>query len=110
MKKSATLLIIYACLTSMGFAQKQKPEKKKETVEIRLDEMCQSCVNKIDKYIAFEKGVTALDIDKENMSVNVTYWANRTDTTKLKKAFTKVKMNVEEMKMVKDTKKDKEKR
>lgn len=47
-------------------------------------EMCQSCVNKIDKYIAFEKRVTALDIDKENMSVNFTYWANRTDTTRLK--------------------------
>ena len=89
-------------MTSMGFAQKPKAEKKKETVEIRLDEMCQNCVNKIDNYIAFEKGVTGLDINKENMSVNVTYWANRTDTTQLKKAFTKVKLNVEEMKMVKE--------
>ncbi|MDD4728322.1 MAG: cation transporter [Dysgonamonadaceae bacterium] len=100
MKKLVTLLIVFASITSMGFAQKPKPEKKKETVEIRLDEMCQSCVNKIDNYIAFEKGITALDIDKEKMSVNVTYWSNKTDTTKLKKAFTKVKLNVEEMKMV----------
>ncbi|MDD2552910.1 MAG: cation transporter, partial [Dysgonamonadaceae bacterium] len=73
---------------------------------IRLDEMCQSCVNKIDKYIAFEKGITGLDINQDEMSVNVTYWANKTDTTKLKKAFTKVKLNVEEMKMVEE--KDKE--
>lgn len=105
MKKLVTLLVVFACMTSMGFAQKQKPEKKKETVEIRLDEMCQSCVKKIDNYIAFEKGVTALDINQEKMSVNVTYWANRTDTTKLKKAFTKVKMNVEEMKMVNEEEK-----
>jgi copper chaperone CopZ len=89
----------------MSFAQKPKVEKKKETVEIRLDEMCQNCVNKIDKYIAFEKGITALDIDKDNMSVNVTYWASQTDTTKLKKAFTKVKLNVEEMKILEETKK-----
>ncbi|HTN69054.1 MAG TPA: cation transporter [Dysgonamonadaceae bacterium] len=103
MKKLTTLLVLFACITSMSFAQKpKKAEKKKETVKIRLDEMCQSCVNKIEKYIAFEKGITALDIDQENMAVNVTYWANRTDTTKLKKAFTKVKMNVEEMKMVVD--------
>ncbi len=102
MKKLVTLLVVFACMTSMGFAQKPKAEKKKETVEIRLDEMCQNCVNKIDNYIAFEKGVTGLDINKENMSVNVTYWANRTDTTQLKKAFTKVKLNVEEMKMVKE--------
>ena len=104
MKKLVTLLLVFACITSMGFAQKPKVEKKKETVEIRLDEMCQNCVNKIDNYIAFEKGVTALDIDQEKMSVNVTYWANKTDTTKLKNAFTKVKLNVEEMKMVKETK------
>lgn len=100
MNKLVTLLVVFACFTSMGFAQKQKPEKKKETVEIRLDEMCQNCVNKIDKYIAFEKGITALEVNQDSMSVNVTYWANRTDTTKLKKAFTKVKLNVEEMKMV----------
>src|SRR5690554_1607648 len=106
MKKLVTLLIVFASITSMGFAQKPKPEKKKETVEIRLDEMCQSCVNKIDNYIAFEKGITALDIDQDNKSVNVTYWANKTDTTKLKKAFNKVKMNVEEMKIVEEKKKE----
>ena len=105
MKKLATLLIAFACVTGMGFAQKpKKAEKKKETVEIRLDEMCNSCVNKINRYIAFEKGITALDINQDKMSVNVTYWANRTDTTKLKKAFSKVKLNVEEMKMVEETK------
>ena len=107
MKKLVTLLVVFACMTSAGFAQKPKTEKKKETVEIRLDEMCQMCVNKIDKYIAFEKGVTALDINKEKMSVNVTYWANKTDTTKLKNAFSKVKLNVEEMKMVAEPKVEK---
>lgn len=105
MKKSITLLILLACFTSVGFAKKPKVEKKKETVEIRLDDMCNSCVKKINSYIAFEKGITALDISKEKNSVNVTYWANITDTTKLKKAFTKVKLNVEEMKMVKEPKK-----
>ncbi|NLA63495.1 MAG: cation transporter [Bacteroidales bacterium] len=107
MKKIDTLLLVFACITSMGFAQKpKKAEKKKETVEIRLDDMCSSCVNKINSYIAFEKGVTALDINQERSSVNVTYWANRTDTTQLRKAFTKVKMNIEEMKMVDETKED----
>ena len=106
MKKLTTLLVIFACITSMGFAEKpKKAEKKKETVTIRLDEMCGSCVNKINSYIAFEKGITGLDINQDEMSVNVTYWANRTDTTKLKKAFTKVKLNVEEMKMVQEPKK-----
>lgn len=105
MKKLATLLIVFTCVTGMSFGQKpKKATKKKETVEIRLDEMCNSCVNKINSYIAFEKGITALDINQDKMSVNVTYWANKTDTTKLKRAFSKVKLNVEEMKMVEETK------
>ena len=105
MKKLTTLLVAFACITSMSFAQKpKKAEKKKETVEIRLDDMCNSCVNKINSYIAFEKGITGLDINQDKMSVNVTYWANKTDTTKLRKAFTKVKLNVEEMKMVEEGK------
>lgn len=105
MKKLVTLLVVFACMSSISFAQKpKKGEKKKETVTIRLDDMCGSCVKKIDSYIAFEKGVTALDIDINNMSVDVTYWANKTDTTQLRKAFTKVKLNVEEMKMVEEEK------
>ena len=108
MKKLVTLLVVFACMTSVGFAQKpKKAEKKKETVTIRLDEMCNNCVNKINSYIAFEKGITALDIHQEDMSVDVTYWANKTDTTQLKKAFTKAKMNVEEMKMFEETKVEK---
>ncbi len=110
MKKLVTLLVVFACFTSVGFAKKPKVEKKKETVEIRLDDMCGSCVKKINSYIAFEKGITGLDINQEEMSVNVTYWANITDTTKLKQAFTKVKMNVEEMKMVKELKEDVDKK
>lgn len=106
MKKLVTLLVVFACFTSIGFAKKPKVEKKKETVEIRLDDMCNSCVNKINSYIAFEKGITALDINQDEMSVNVTYWANKTDTTQLKNAFTKVKLNVEEMKMVKERKEE----
>lgn len=106
MKKLVTVLVVFACIVSVGYAKKPKEEKKKETVEIRLDDMCDNCVNKINKYIAFEKGITGLDINKENMSVDVTYWANKTDTTKLRKAFKKVKMNIEEMKMVEELKED----
>ena len=107
MKKLVILLVVFACMTSVGFAQKpKKAEKKKETVTVRLDEMCNNCVKKINSYIAFEKGITGLDINPEEMSVNVTYWADKTDTTKLKNAFTKVKLNVEEMKMVEEPKED----
>lgn len=106
MKKLVTLLLVFACITSVGYAQKPKEEKKQEIVEVRLDDMCQSCVSKINRFIAFENGVTALDINKEKSSVNVTFWTNRTDTTKLRKAFAKVKLNVEEMKMVEETLED----
>ena len=49
MKKFVTLLVVFACMTGVGFAKNPKVEKKKETVEIRLDDMCSGCVNKINR-------------------------------------------------------------
>lgn len=106
MKKIIALFTVIALSTGMGFAQKQqKKEKKQEVVEFRLNEMCQNCVRKINDYVAFEKGVTGLDFDTENQSVQIRYRADRTDTVKLRKAFDAIKLDIVEAKMVTDEKK-----
>jgi len=89
MKKVITLLMIVAMSTSISFAQKK--EKKNETAKFQLTEMCENCVKKINNYVAFEKGVTGVEYDRPNMAV---------DTTKLKKAFGKVKLDVVSVKPV----------
>ncbi|HQG07935.1 MAG: Heavy-metal-associated domain protein [Bacteroidetes bacterium ADurb.BinA261] len=83
-----------ALYMGIGLSQTPKKQANKEVVKVKLDDMCDHCVKKIDSNIAFEKGVTALDYDRPNNTVNVTYRTDKTDTTKLRKAFEKVKLNV----------------
>jgi len=86
--------LFIALYMGIGLSQTPKKQANKEVVKVKLDDMCDHCVKKIDSNIAFEKGVTALDYDRPNNTVNVTYRTDKTDTTKLRKAFEKVKLNV----------------
>ncbi|MFA6701652.1 MAG: cation transporter [Dysgonamonadaceae bacterium] len=98
MKRVITVLMIVALSTGISFAQKK--EKKNETAKFQLTEMCENCVKKINNYVAFEKGVTGVEYDRPNMAVAITYNPEKTDTTKLKKAFGKVKLDVVSVKPV----------
>ena len=104
MKKMSVLFLILVLTTGIGWAQTPKKQTNKEVVvvKVKLDDMCDHCVKKIDSNIAFEKGVTALDYDRPNNTVNVTYRTDKTDTTKLRKAFEKVKLNVLSIEKVKE--------
>ena len=102
MKKIILVLVACISISSMAFAQKiekQKPKNNQETVEFMVtnEDICDNCVKKINGNIAFEKGVTGLDIDKAHNLVKVTYRKDRTSPEKLKTAFSKIKMEVEEV-------------
>ncbi len=103
MKKIVLTLIAFVSISSVVFAQetkKQKPQKNRETVEfvVTNEDLCNNCVKKINNNIAFEKGVTDLDFDQPNRLVKVTYRKDKTSPEKLKAAFAKIKMEVEEVK------------
>ena len=54
---------------------------------------CDHCVKKIEKNIAFEKGVTDLKCDLSTRTVVVTYRADKTSATRLVSAFKKIEMD-----------------
>ena len=98
------VLILIACVGISGVVFAQKSEKKdtkknQETIEfvVTNEDLCNNCVKKINNNIAFEKGVTGLDIDQANNLVKVTYRKDRTSPEKLKSAFSKIKMEVKEV-------------
>ena len=93
MKKtiSILLLVIFAVgIQTVAAAKKAN----RETVVFSVPMDCQGCVNKIEKNIAFEKGVTGLDIDFENQEVSVTYNASKTNPELLRAAFEKIGKSV----------------
>lgn len=91
MKQLAVALICALFTFSTAFAQDAK--KKKETVTFFVEGMeCANCQKKVEKNIAFEKGVTDLKTDLKTRTVEVTYKTDKTSQTKLTSAFKKIGM------------------
>ena len=102
MKKIILSCLFVALTFGMGFAQNQKKQQS-QTVSVCLDEMCNTCVKKINNYVAFEKGVTKIKLDLPNNTAYITF-NEKTDTVKIRKAFEKTKMNVVKMQMTEEKK------
>lgn len=92
--KRVILILLCALFTfSLTYAQDTKKKDKKETVTFVLEGLdCANCVKKVEKNIAFEKGVTDLKCDLSTRTAQVTYRNDRTDETKLIAAFKKIGM------------------
>ncbi len=95
MKKMKFLITaLFALFMFAGFADAQSKDKskdkKEECVVFDVNMHCTSCKAKIEKNIAFEKGVKALDVSLENKTVAVTYRADKNSEESLKQAFEKL--------------------
>lgn len=90
------ILVMFCALFafSMAYAQDTKKKNSKETVTFVVDGMdCANCVKKIEKNIAFEKGVTDLKCDLPTRTAEVTYRSDKTTEDKLVAAFKKIGMD-----------------
>jgi len=93
------LLVMTLFWTNMGIEaqnkqderekQEKKEEKKKKTEEVIfiVNMFCENCKTKIERHLAWEKGVTDLKIDLDKKSVLIKYDPQKTDEEKLKKVI-----------------------
>lgn len=86
MKRLFTLLCIAILGMGTMFAKSDK-----QIVVFNVDLHCQGCIAKIEKNIAFEKGVKDLQCDLQKKQVTVTYDASKTSIEQLQKAFEQLK-------------------
>lgn len=77
-----------------GQEQKQKADKT-QTMKCWASMTCANCQAKIEKNIAFEKGVTALEVDLPSKLVTITYRPQKTNPEKLEKAIRKLGFKTE---------------
>jgi copper chaperone CopZ len=95
MKKEILLVMLFALVT-MFVTQEAYGQKKKEKETTRFyveDMFCKNCQAKIEKNIAFEKGVADLKCNLEDKTVDVTYDASKTNPEKIISGFQKIKMS-----------------
>lgn len=85
------LLLLLGAGTTVLIAQNKKTVKNdKETVTFDVSMTCENCQKKIEKNIAFEKGVTDMKIDLEKKTVKIEYKKSQTTVDKLQKAIEKL--------------------
>ena len=84
--KTRKLLCILACLLFVTAMQAQTGGKFQQ-VTFQTNGTCQSCKNKIENNIAYEKGVKDVNFDLATSKVRITYNGKKTDPQKLQKAI-----------------------
>lgn len=91
MKTKQIILVLMATMFAVMPVLAKKSNPNRETVVFCVDDMdCQSCKMKIEKNIAFEKGVKALDVNLEKRTVSVTYDMRKNSVSDLQTAFKKI--------------------
>lgn len=84
MKTKSILIAIFTFVVATAIFAKNE----KVVFNVAMD--CQACQQKIEKNIAFEKGVKGLDVDLKANLVTVTYKASKTNIAKLQEGFKKI--------------------
>lgn len=85
MKRLISLLVLALAINISAMAKSEKA-----TVLFSVNLHCDGCVSKIEKNIAFEKGVKDLQCDLKKKTVLVTFDPSKTSVEALQKAFEKI--------------------
>ncbi|MBE0661322.1 MAG: cation transporter [Bacteroidales bacterium] len=83
------MLLAAVIIMAAGTTLAQKPSGKEE-IKIQTNLDCEACKKKIEDYMAFEKGVTAIKADVPTKVVTIEYRTNKTDESKLVAAIEKL--------------------
>lgn len=89
--------MIVLCFVALT-VQAKDDKKKTETVVYKVEMDCQSCVNKIEKNMVYEKGIKDLKVDFEKQTVAITYKSDKTNGEKLVAAFKELGFEASELK------------
>lgn len=76
------LITIFLLSTSAAFAQKSV-----ETITIQTSAVCDMCKERIEKEMAFTKGVTAAALDVESAVLTVSYREGKTSPDAIREAL-----------------------
>lgn len=95
MKTKITIAAVaFLMIISLSVMAQDKKKNTKQKVTYDVSMTCENCKKRIEKNIAYEKGVTDLVVNLPEKTVKVEFQDNKTDTLKLRKAIEKLGYNV----------------
>jgi len=97
MKYLFRIIVLSLMLLPVVLLAEDGKKKKTETVEIQTSAICGDCKVRLEKNLAFEKGVRAVELDEETKIISITYKIGKNDKESLKKAITKIGYDADEM-------------
>ncbi|OQX99926.1 MAG: hypothetical protein B6I24_01370 [Bacteroidetes bacterium 4572_128] len=90
-------IILFSILfTQNSFSQKK--EKKILEAEIKTTAICGMCKDRIEKILAYEKGIKSSEVDYKTGIVKVKYKSHKTDINKIREAIANAGYNADDVK------------
>lgn len=91
------LLTAFSSFGSFAQDAKKSDESKFEKVEIQTSAVCGQCKERLEKNLAFEKGVRSVSLDDKTKIITIEFRTGRNTKERLKKAITKIGYDADEM-------------
>lgn len=88
--KNLAIILVFLFLGCGILFGQDKKESKKATVVFDVSMTCEKCKKKIEKNIAYEKGVSDMTVDLQTKTVTIVYRKDKTSTENLQKALEKL--------------------
>ena len=84
-------VMTFSMLSSVGLSQESEEKTKKtDKVEIQTSAQCSMCKDRIEKDMAYTKGVKSVNLDLDTKIVTIEYRTEKTDPDKLREAISKI--------------------
>lgn len=94
MKTTKLLLVLVTLLSAFHWGISQESNeikvKKVEKIEIQTSAQCSECKDRIEKNMAYVKGVKSVNLNLETKIVSIEYKTEKTDPDKLRVAISKI--------------------
>ncbi len=93
LKASVTLLLMMLFVAALA----QEKDDKTETVSMKTSAVCGMCKERLEKNLAFEKGVKAVSLDEETKVITIVFKKGKNTKEKLQKAITKLGYDADDL-------------
>lgn len=94
-RSASFLLFFLAAFNSTSIAQTAE-------VKIKTSAECEECKERIEKMLAFEKGIKSSTLNLEDQVVTVVYYDKRTNPQKIREAISNIGYDADEIKAKKE--------